>query len=181
MPPAAAAAILRVPLGRPPVGQMAGLCLARGTQRHPDRSIGEHELFFVRRGRLAIAEAGRTLDTAAGETLILWPGRRHYGTEIIPAGCEFYWLHVVVPNARAGEPTLAVPQRARPARPERLMELLHRYLHDLGSGRLTPTAGSALAMLMFSEIAEQSSAPDPDVTLAARAEAEITRGFHLAI
>jgi AraC-like DNA-binding protein len=176
------AELLRVALSRPVRHVHAGLCLARGTRKHPDRRIGDHELFFVRKGSLGIAEAGRDLTTAAGESLLLWPHRRHYGTEIVAAGAEFYWLHFVVDPPRRGEPTIAVPQHARPARPERLMELLHRFLHDQQTGRLTPASGSFLIMLMLSEIAEQRAATsNGEGTLAARVEAEIVRRFHLPI
>jgi AraC-like DNA-binding protein len=171
-----------VALSKPVTPIMAGLCLSRGTQKHPDRRIGEHELFFVRKGRLGLAEDGRDVSVSAGETLILWPHRRHYGTEIVGSDCEFYWLHFLVDAPTRGEPTLEVPQRTRPARPARLIELLHRYLHDAATGQLTPTAGSLLAMLMLSEIAERPATPRAaENTLAARAEAEIARRFHLPI
>jgi AraC-like DNA-binding protein len=175
-------AILRIAPGMPPRALAAGLCLSRGTQFHPDRRIGEHELFFVRKGCLPIAESGRQLETRSGETLILWPNRRHYGTDTIPAGCEFYWLHFVVPPAPEGAAAMEVPQRGRPARPERLMELLHQFLHDQNLGRLTEVSGGALVLLMLSEICEQKPpALQVDATLASRAEAHIARGFHLAI
>jgi AraC-like DNA-binding protein len=174
--------VLRLTLSRPVTPIMAGLCLARGTQKHPDRRLGEFELFFVRKGRLGIAEDGRDVSVTAGETLIVWPHRRHYGTEIVGSDCEFYWLHFVAEPAPAGEAALTVPQRARPARPARLIELLHRYLHDAATGQLSPAAGSLLAMLMLSEIAEGAPAPrSAENTLAARAEIEIARRFHLAV
>src|SRR5580658_9953736 len=174
---------LKVPLTQLLQPRGAGLCLARGTRLHPDRQIHEHEIIFVRRGRLGIAELDHDLDPTAGEAILLWPQRRHYGTEIVPAGCAFYWLHVLVPAARDGEPVLAVPQRCRPARPVRLMELLHQYLSDQAAGRLTAAAGSALVQLMFSEMSEQAEvvSATAEATLAARAEAEITRRFHLSI
>jgi AraC-like DNA-binding protein len=175
---------LKVPLNQLLQPRGAGLCLSRGNRLHPDRQIGEHEIIFVRRGRLGIAEQDRGLDPTAGEAILLWPQRRHYGTEVVAAGSEFYWLHVLVPPAREGEPTLSVPQRCRPARPIRLMELLHQYLSDQASGRLTQVAGSALVQLMFSEMSEQhadAGGVAADATLAARAEAEIARRFHLSI
>jgi AraC-like DNA-binding protein len=173
---------LLVSPAHPPRALHAGLCLARGTQSHPDRKIGEHELIFVRKGRLPMAEAGTQLETKAGESLILWPHRRHYGTGILQAGSEFYWLHFQMPPIPAKAPGILVPQRGRPARPERMMELLHQLLHDQNAGRLTATAGSALVMLLLSEIAEQQPHPAGiDATLANRAEAIIARQFHLGI
>ena len=180
-----AAAVLQVPLLQLTQPRGAGIGVGRGRRAHPDRQIGEHEIFFVRKGRLGISESGRTLDTAAGESLVLWPHRRHYGTEIVPTGCEFYWLHVLVPSPRTGEPRLFVPQRGRPSRPARVMEILHRYMDDLATGRLTPASGHAFILLLASELGEsRAEAPASGRAahpLATRAEAEIARRFHLPL
>lgn len=176
---------LRVSLVRLLEPMHAGIGLGRGARPHPDRSIHEHEIFFVRRGRLAIGEEGRDLETAMGESLVLWPHRRHYGKAVVPAECEFYWLHVRVPAVGAGEPVITVPQRGRPARPARVMELWHRYLHDQSAGRLTPASAHALVLLLLSELADQRTETPTSVpadgalaTLAARAQTEIARAFH---
>ncbi len=182
------AAPLQVPLSQLLVPKYGGVGLGRNARAHPDREIGEHEIFYVRKGRLAIAEAGRTLDTHAGEGLILWPHRRHYGTEIVPSGCEFYWLHVVIPKPSPGEPCLVVQQQSHPARPSRLLELFHRFLHDQESGSLTPVSSHALVLLMLCEMADQGTPPSQNGqasrasdALAMRADAEIARRFHLPI
>ncbi|MFB9995012.1 AraC family ligand binding domain-containing protein [Deinococcus oregonensis] len=53
---------------------------------HPDRVIQTYELIFVKEGVLSLEEAGREFDLQAGETLLLWPGRRHRGVRPFAPG-----------------------------------------------------------------------------------------------
>ncbi len=78
---------------------------------------------------------------------------------------------------------LALPQHARVARPDRLSELLRRYLDDQESGRLTPLSGALLVTLMLEEIstpgaAASGAAASGAEALAARADEFILTHFH---
>ncbi len=64
---------------------------------HPSRTIDNFELIFVRQGRLMMGEEDQRFEIAAGQTLILWPGRRHLVLSLIHAtfrftGFIFRWL-----------------------------------------------------------------------------------------
>ncbi len=163
--------------GLPVEPDNAGLFISRGMGMHPDRIIDSFELIFVRSGTLSISENEVDLSTPAGETLVLWPGRRHRGTETYRKGLQYYWIHFRLRNdkpPRASSPVV-IPQRATPARPDRLAELYHRFLDDQESDRLTPTTASLLVQLMLCEVATSARAnpTSASAVLAARAEAHI--------
>ena len=54
-----------------------GFFISRGKGEHPDRVIDSHELIFVTKGVLSIIEGNHRFDIKEGESLILWPHRRH--------------------------------------------------------------------------------------------------------
>jgi AraC-like DNA-binding protein len=165
----------------------AGLFVSRGQGTHATRTIDSHELIFVRSGVLGIFEGPRRFEVRAGEALHLWPGRRHGGTAPYPPDLSFYWLHFRVTERAArtsgARPVLALPQHLRVGRPDRLTELLRRFLDDQESGRLTPLAGALLVALMLEEA---TLAPPPAAgrtasvaeALAARADGFVLTRFH---
>lgn len=176
-------------LGRLPlVPQNAGLFISRGDGIHPSRVINSYELIFVRQGRLGMFEAQRRFELGAGQTLLLWPGRKHGGTIPYPLGLSFYWVHFTL-NPRIKKcrsPLLiSVPQTATLRRPERLTELFRRFLDDQESGCLTPATGAGLIIQMLNEVnqsfknalTEHSSS----IVLAARAEDYIRTHFDKSI
>jgi hypothetical protein len=73
--------------------QNAGLFISRGTAMHPTRVIDSHELIFVKQGELEMWEEDNVFHLEAGNTLHLWPGRRHGSTKPMPLGLQFYWIH----------------------------------------------------------------------------------------
>lgn len=164
---------LRVYAAQPLTALNAGLFVSRGKGMHPDRTIDSHELIFVKRGRLGMAERERRFALEAGQTLLLWPGRRHYGTIPYPPDLSFYWIHFRLPRetrsagAGARGQALAIPQTGRPARPDRLTELFHQFLDDQESGALQPQQAAWLIRLMLSEAARGTSAAAPDAPSAA--------------
>jgi AraC-like DNA-binding protein len=131
-------------------------------------------------------EEDRRFEVRAGEALHLWPGRRHGGTLPYPADLSFYWLHFRTAG-RAARPSgadgLVLPQHTRVGRPDRLTELLRRFLDDQESGRLTPLSGALLVTLMLEE-ASGPGAPAAGTeasgaeALAARADEFILTHFH---
>ncbi len=172
-------------LNRPVIAAEAGLFLSRGRGIHPDRIAQGHELIAVRRGTLHMEEDGRPFTVAAGETLVLWPDRRHRGTAAYDRDVEFYWLHFRVPSASGARgPLVTVRQQARPRRPQQLREYLHRYLDDRAARHDNAMAASLLAMLILCEVAS-GTPPGAEASaaaaLAARAETWIATHFHDAI
>ncbi|WP_190324623.1 AraC family ligand binding domain-containing protein, partial [Enterobacter ludwigii] len=67
-----------------------------GVGRHPARKLTSWEIIFVEKGTLTIQEENHVFDVNAGESLLLWPQRRHVGVEDFPADLRFYWLHFEV-------------------------------------------------------------------------------------
>ncbi len=159
-------------LGKAPAlrAHNGGLFVSPGSGLHPDRVIESHELIFVRRGTLHLSEEQRDFAVGEGQALLLWPGRRHRGTQPYVKGLSFYWIHFELVSQRHA-PSLVVPQLARVARPDRLAELFHRFLDDQDSGRLGVLDAELLLLLMLCEVARRPEAgSDRGSVLAARAE-----------
>jgi AraC-like DNA-binding protein len=151
-----------------------GLFVSPGHGTHPDRVLDSYELIFVRQGTLSLWEQDRRFDVQAGQTLLLWPGRRHYGAAPYPKSLSFYWLHFQAPG-RPKTSGLSVPQHARVARVDRLTELFHRFLDDQEAGRLDTLDAALLLLLMLREVARGPAADGGQETvLVGRAEAYVS-------
>ena len=163
----------------------SGLAVSRGVGRHPRRRLDSHELIFVRSGRLEMAEDGERFSLAAGDTLLLRAGREHRGTRAYPPDLAFYWVHFrsAGRGGRGAAKRLRVPRVGRPARPDRLAELYHRYGDDRESGAFDPLTGSLLICLMLAEVVRPGAgrAEGAGAALAARADAFVRTHFHQAI
>ncbi|MCP3716448.1 cupin domain-containing protein [Paraburkholderia sp. CNPSo 3281] len=68
---------LRLAWSPPVEASNGGLFVSRGVGVHPSRRIQSYELIYVRQGCLELHEDGKHFEVNAGETLLLWPGRRH--------------------------------------------------------------------------------------------------------
>ncbi len=170
------------------VAHNAGLFVSSGFGIHPNRVIDSHELIFVRSGRLGMTEGEQTFIVSEGETLLLWPGRRHWGTLPYEADLSFYWIHFNLPPAswRNDEISLLkIPRHARPARKERLAELFHRFLDDQESGEQSEDEARLLVSLMLLETRRSvflnTSTGSSDDSLAARADRFIATHFRNGI
>ncbi|EGF1660867.1 helix-turn-helix transcriptional regulator [Salmonella enterica] len=88
--------------------QNGGLFISRGIGRHPARRLQSWEIIFVEKGCLKIQEEECVFCVEAGESLLLWPHRRHIGVEEFPADLKFYWLHfeVKAPDSDQRSPAL---------------------------------------------------------------------------
>lgn len=162
--------------------EKAGLYISRNFSRHPDRTINTYELFLVRTGCLYIAEEDTEFAINKGEVLILHPGRRHRGTHDFGKDLSFYWIHFSLPDP-ATPSTIALPQHIKPARPERLSELFHRYLDDQEADLLTREEAAHLVALMLLEAHRSATEGVSPVvsTLANRAHRFIDENFHRGI
>lgn len=161
----------------------AGLQISRGTGQHMDRTMGCFDLLFVREGVLPIQEEEHAFQVGAGQTLLLWPHRRHQGTGKFSPDMRLYWLHFNVPelDSSAPQPLLVVPQYATLARPDVLESLFRRLLDDQETGRLLPHYASLLLNLMLCEIADGrplDAQNQPGAVLAGRALAYIRAHLH---
>ena len=168
-----------------------GLFVSRGQGRHPDRVIGSFELIFVSEGVLELREenpsGARDFTVRAGEALVLWPGRRHYGLTPYPADLSYYWLHFHLSGENVGrnaqeqlQERLNVPQHTRVGRPDHLTSLFRRFLDDQETVSVHPAA-SLLVLLMLHEVAGSYTPPvasDAAALLAGRAHTLIRTHFH---
>lgn len=150
----------------PVKAQNAGLFISRGKGPHPTRTIQSHELIFVKRGVLAIWEEDRVFSIGEGQTLHLFPWRRHGGAAEMPPDLEFYWIHFELDAAfRPGSPhdtVLEVPQVKRVSRPEKLESLFRYFLDEQESGFLQDAAANLLTLLMLLEVARPSDEEQDD-------------------
>lgn len=163
----------------------AGLFVSRGEGIHPDRVLDSHELIFVREGVLSIEEEGRGFEVGPGQSLVLWPGRRHHGTAPYPPDLSFYWIHFTAESGPDSTVPTTVLQHATVGRPDHLAELFRRFLDDQEAGRLHPTPADLLLMLMLCEVSDSDGARAPvennAAVLAGRAYAHIRTHFHTRI
>ena len=178
---------LLLPVKMPVRAENAGLFVSPGLGRHPDRVIDSYELIVVRSGCLRIVEDKSDFSVSAGESLLLFPGRRHRGAGDYEPGLSFYWVHFHVESGGAGgrgrkaSGSLQAAQHVRLARPERIKEWFHRFLDDQKTRTLAPAQANLLVMLMLSEVGLGAGAPDASSRTAAvvgRAEAYIDTHFH---
>ncbi|MBU4200526.1 MAG: AraC family transcriptional regulator [Verrucomicrobia bacterium] len=162
----------------------AGVLVSRGKGIHPERVIDSYELILVRQGCLGIREEGRPFLVKPGQTLLLWPGRRHGGTMPYAPDLSFYWIHFRLRSVRCRKAIhgLRVPQSSTLTDPERLAVLFRLFLDDQESGELRPLTANLLVLLMLSEVAggKRSGLVEdtPAMALANHAEAFVRTHFH---
>ena len=157
-----------------------GLFVSRGKSRHPDRVIRSHELIFVRTGTLGVQEEAQPFLVDAGETLLLFPHRRHQGLTPYKDDLSYFWLHFEVREDAVAD-AIAIPQHATISRPDTLTLLFRQFLNDQEAGS-SAYAASLLVMLMLAEVAGSSPSVNPSgngaTVLASRADALIRTRFH---
>lgn len=142
--------------------QNAGLFISRGAAMHPTRIIDSHELIFVKQGVLDMWEETAQFHLEPGQTLHLWPGRRHGSSLPMPADLRFYWIHFEVealavrPDGTTDPSPLVtkLPQVNHLSQPERLERLFRQFLEDQETGMLHPYAANLLTMLMLIEASQ---------------------------
>lgn len=168
----------------PPVkAHAAGLFVSKGQWIHSERTIDSYELIFVRQGALNMHEQGRNFTITPGQALLLWPGRKHGGTEYNTEDLQFYWIHFTIPAGESVENDffMHIPQLATISRPDRLTSLFRRYLDDQEAKCLDQTSADLLMVLMLNHMSVSQTEGESfsgTVTLVAqRAEAYIRTNF----
>lgn len=149
----------------PVKAQNAGLFISRGGAMHPTRMIESHELIFVIHGQLDMWEEDQVFHLEAGETLHLWPGRKHGSTVPMPPDLKFYWIHFEVRDSDIAElrnngevlgAAINMPQMVHLPRPEGLERLFRIFLAEQEIGTLHALSANLLTMLMLIEVAHQT-------------------------
>ncbi len=164
---------LYLKISGPLKAQNAGLFISRGVAMHPTRVIDSHELIFVKQGELDMWEDDQLFHLEEGQTLHLWPRRRHGSTRPMPPKLRFYWIHFTVdePDGESGRmndedfvPIIKMPQVARLGQPEKLERLFRMFLDDQETGVLHPYTANLLTTLMLVEVAQsvEETVASPD-------------------
>lgn len=158
---------LKLNLLSPIKSQNAGLLISRGQGIHPTRIIESHELILVKSGILELWEEDQNFILGAGQTLHLFPSRRHGGTDTLPKGLEFYWIHFDVQNRSSedsdiGTTQLDIPQVNRLRRPEKLEALFRYFLDSQETGDLSQESANLLVQLMLVEVSNSSALDGSD-------------------
>ena len=174
---------LRLGVQVPIQASNAWLFVSRGQGVHPDRVIQTFELILVREGTLNLQEAGQEFEISPGESLLLWPGRRHFGTKPFPATLSFFWVHFGLNESlQLQDAGLSVPQHATVARPDHLTLLFRRLLDDQETLGVRPLSAALTIVLMLLEVADSASvragSGSSAALLAGRADALIRARFH---
>ena len=153
---------LFLPFASPLQAAEAGLFISRGRGRHVDRIAPHFDLIFVREGLLEVYEEDRLFRVGAGETLLLWPERHHWGAARYLPGVAFYWIHFTL--TQMSEETgkaMTMPQQMRVSRPYRLEQLFDQYLEDSQRGYFHAAQANTLLQLILLEIAAPHP-PEPE-------------------
>ena len=168
---------LRISSQEPVQALNAGLFVSTGKGIHATRRLDSQELLVVRTGGLTLFEDEQLFALHPGQSLILWPGRIHGGISPFEPDLSFYWIHFRVASATGSpeDPQVTVPQLTTLSRPERLYELLHRFIDDQETSAL-------LVMLMLSEVSvaagEAQRVGVTNTDLAERVDHVIASRFH---
>lgn len=161
-------------LPSPLKAQNAGLFVSRGNGAvHPTRVISSHELIFVIEGTLELWEEEQNFRLLAGQTLHLYPGRKHGGGAPMPPDLKFYWIHFEIEDVESksaiGGGTLTLPQVTVLPRPESLERLFRLFLTEQETGKMNPISADLLTLLILNEVSQQTrnSVIEEDVNVVA--------------
>lgn len=179
--------MLELSIALPIKVQNGGLFISRGVGRHPARKLTSWEIIFVEKGTLTIQEENRLFEVKAGESLLLWPKRRHVGTEDFPADLRFYWLHFEVkpgPSALPEAAPLTIEQHCCVRDVPSVIALFRQFLSEQEKLQRS-VALEMLLLLILQQISLSAGYEDrPDeagAALAWKAKQLIRTQFHLPL
>ncbi len=131
--------------------EMIGEFRSDGRWIHPARTIASHELIYVLRGTVAIAENGVEYELHENQMLLLQAGVPHTGTRSTEEPVAFYWFHF--------RTDLPLPCKLDAgADPYDIKTLLKRLLHITNTPLYPPQAADAAGLLILQELAVHSAA-----------------------
>lgn len=142
--------------------QNGGMCISRGIGRHPDRIIDSHELIFVIEGVLCIQEEGRRFRIQPGESLLLYPQKKHGGTEDYSETLKYYWIHFDLMENKLFVPidsvhSIEIPQHTSVKDQTRLIELFRCFINAQERKNLEKPEADLLISLMMVEVWKSKS------------------------
>ncbi|WP_312692515.1 helix-turn-helix transcriptional regulator [Kosakonia sp.] len=167
--------------------QNGGLFISRGVGRHPARKLHSWEIIYVEKGTLTIEEEGIPFVVNAGETLLLWPQRRHVGTLDFPPDLTFYWLHFERQKTLVTTENIApllIPQHSKVGDPQYLISLFRQFLNE--QEKLQRTVALELIVLLILQQISEAGRHDEQPTemgeaIAWKAQQLIRSRFHLPL
>jgi AraC-like DNA-binding protein len=164
-----------------------GLFISRGLGHHPTRILESWELIFVEQGMLAICEDNHDFYVKPGESLILYPGKKHAGIGNFPLDLKFYWLHFGLINAKNLKPSaikLPIPQYSKIRDPHRFITLFRLFLSEQ-ENHSPASSLELILLLLLQQVADgwtESTEPaEPGMALAWKARQLIGTQFHLPL
>ncbi|MFH7928168.1 helix-turn-helix domain-containing protein [Enterobacter roggenkampii] len=176
--------MLELSIAFPVKVQNGGLFISRGVGRHPARKLTSWEIIFVEKGTLTIQEENTVFDVKAGESLLLWPGRRHVGVGDFPAALKFYWLHFEVEHHLPRLPNLAIEQHCRVRDAQYVISLFRQFLSE--QEKLQRSVALEIILLLILQQVSLSSgyednADEAGAAMAWKAKQLIRTQFHLPL
>ncbi|ENA0612240.1 helix-turn-helix transcriptional regulator [Enterobacter bugandensis] len=176
--------MLELSIALPIKVQNGGLFISRGVGRHPARKLTSWEILFVEKGTLTIQEENTLFEVKAGESLVLWPDRRHVGVDDFPADLKFYWLHFEVEPRPPHLPNLAIEQHCRVRDAQYVISLFRQFLSEQEKLQRS-MALELILVLILQQIAHASGyedrADEAGAAIAWRAKQLIRTQFHLPL
>lgn len=169
--------------------QNGGLFISRGVGSHPQRELDSWELIFVEKGTLTIKEEDTLFSVKAGESLLLWPHRKHVGVGNFPADLKFYWLHFEL-NSRGDNPSdypvslISMPQHGQVINPQYVISLFRQFLSEQETINRSDSLELILLLIMQQLSVAANDNPQADnsgVALAYKAQQLIRTQFHMPV
>lgn len=169
--------------------QNGGLFISRGLGRHPQRVLNSWELIFVETGTLTLKEEDTVFSVNAGESLLLWPHRKHVGVGNFPQDLKFYWLHFELrhlPDQTADHSLslLSFPQHGKIRDPQYVISLFRQFLNEQEA--ITHSIALELILLLIMQqlsvaVSDATPADNSGIALAYKARQLIRTQYHLKI
>ena len=179
--------MLELSIALPIKVQNGGLFISRGVGRHPSRKLTSWEIIFVEKGTLTIQEDDRVFEVKAGESLLLWPGRRHVGTEDFPGDLRFYWLHFDIERVNGSLPQafpLEIEQYCVVRDPQYVTALFRQFLSEQEKLQRS-VALEIIVLLILQQVSLSRSYEDKSdeasTAIAWKAKQLIRTQFHLPL
>ncbi|MDR2217116.1 AraC-like protein [Yokenella regensburgei] len=180
--------MLELSIALPLSVQNGGLFISRGVGSHPARKLSSWELIYVEKGTLTLREEEQTFTVNAGESLLLWPHRRHVGVGEFPDDLKFYWLHFeLTDNCSAmtnKQMPMRLPQHLRVNDPQYVVSLFRQFLHE--QENIHRSIALDFILLLILQQISVSAFSDPlrdgrGMALAYRAQQIIRTQYHLPL
>lgn len=181
--------MLDLKISLPITVQNGGLFISRGVGSHPQRELDSWELIFVEKGTLTIREDDTLFSVKEGESLLLWPHRKHIGVGTFPADLKFYWLHFEL-NTQCEKTSdfpvslISLPQHGKVLNPQYVISLFRQFLSEQEA--ITRSNALELILLLIMQQLSVAAKDNPQadnsgVALAYKAKQLIRTQFHLPV